>query len=137
MAALVSIENIGGGTAVSPSLGHRVPCLLQKMPQTALSVGNAQVMDVFSHIQRPGATTVENKVQQNILASSCQLEKEEGTTAHMPTYYLPTAMSGQISAATIHLQNLNNAKCMVFANKCGTFSLNSWVVAPQKHLCGY
>ena len=87
------------------------------MLRPALSVSNAQVMYVFSHIRHPGATTVENKAQQNILASSCELGKEEGTSAYVPTYYLPAVMSGQISAATIYLQNLNNAKCMAFADK--------------------
>lgn len=59
---------------------------------------------------------MENKVQQNILASSCELEKEE-RTVYVPTYYLPTVMSEQISAATIYLQSLNNTMCMAFADK--------------------
>lgn len=57
------------------------------------------------------------KVQQNILASSCELEKKEGTNVYVPTYYLLTVKSGQVSAATIYLQNLNNAKYMAFADK--------------------
>lgn len=86
-------------------------------------------MYVFSHTRHPGATWVENKVQRNILASSCKLEREEGTRAYVPVSQPSTVESGQISGATIYLQNLNNTKRMAFADKiCGFFSLNSWAI---------
>jgi len=71
---------------------------------------------VFIRIRHPGMTTVENKVQQSSLGSSWELEKEGGTEVCLPTYYLPTVRSGQTSAESIYLQNLNNANSMVFAD---------------------
>lgn len=113
----------GQGTAVSASLGH---LSASKSAMSCSVTSNTQPTCVFSHIQHPGATTVESKVPQNTAASSCELEKELTGTRQL--------VLCPCSIRTDCCRSRRRKASGAAGKNSSIFSISSWIITLNKRL---